>query len=93
MVFKAEGRDPVALFIAIDDSKLWQAMHLRLIADYEQHAQLSVIAVIQRESSVSSKVRIKADNRLDATLRYEDEPNIALQRIALEVFGRQPNGH
>ncbi len=93
MVFLAEGRDPVALFIVTDESKLWQAMHLRLIADYEQHVPLSVVAMLERESAVSSKVRIKADNRLDATPRYEDEPNIAIQRIAAEVLGRQVSVH
>ena len=93
MVFIAEGREPVALFIATDESKLWQAMHLRLIADYEKHVPLSVVAMLERESAVSSKVRIKADNRLDATPRYEDEPKIAIQRIATEVLGRQATVH
>jgi hypothetical protein len=89
MVLRAHGRDPVALFIATDEAKLWQAMHLRFIADYEQHFPLSVVVLLQRESSVSSKVRIKADNRLDATLRYEEEPELAIQRLETEVFGRQ----
>ncbi len=93
MVFVAEGREPVALFIATDESKLWQAMHLRLIADYEKHVQLSVVAMLERESVVSRKVRIKADNRLDATPRYEDEPKAAIHRIATEVLGRQAFVH
>jgi hypothetical protein len=93
MVFLASGRDPVALFIATDESKLWQAMHLRLIADYEKHVPLSVVAILEKENVVSSKVRAKADNRLDAIPRYENEPRAAIQRIVTEVLGRQATVH
>jgi len=89
MVFLAPGRDPVAFFIATDDSKLWQAMHLRLIADYEKHVSLSVVAMLERGDALSAKMRAKADNRLDAIPRYEDEPDAAIQRVATEVLGRQ----
>ncbi|MFC6487538.1 DUF1828 domain-containing protein [Nitratireductor sp. GCM10026969] len=89
MVFYPEHRDPVALFIVTNDSKLWQAMLLRVIADSEKHVPLSVVAVLETDSSVSQKVRLQADNRLDAIPRYRSGPNDAIQRITRVVVGNE----
>ncbi len=89
MVFYPEARDAVALFIATSDSKLWQAMLLRVIADSEKHVPLSVVAVLETDTSVSQKVRIQADNRLDAIPRYKSGPNDTIQRIARVVVGNE----
>ncbi|MES0134762.1 DUF1828 domain-containing protein [Mesorhizobium sp. M0016] len=89
MVFYPEDRDPVALFIATNDSKLWQAMLLRVIADSERHLPLSVVAVLETETSVSQKVRLQADNRLDAAPRYKSGPIDTIQRIARVVVGNE----
>ena len=90
MVFHAPERDPVALFIATEESKLWQAMMLQMLAAHEAKEALVVVALIERQDRLSTKVLAKADNRLDAIPRYEDEPGIALQRIVREVVGRLP---
>ncbi|MCO5161077.1 MAG: DUF1828 domain-containing protein [Mesorhizobium sp.] len=89
MVFYPESRDPVALFIATNDAKLWQAMLLRVIADSERHVPLSVIAVLETETSVSQKVRLQADNRLDAAPRYRSGPLDTIQRITRVVVGNE----
>ncbi len=89
MVFYPNNRDPVALFIATNDAKLWQAMLLRVIADSEKHRPLSVVAVLETENSVSQKVRVQADNRLDATPRYRSGPDDTIQRIARVVVGNE----
>ncbi len=89
MVFFPDGRDPVALFVATNESKLWQAMHLRLIADYEKHFALSVVAVLEADSSLSQKVRVQADNRLDALPRYRNGPADTIQRILRIVVGNE----
>lgn len=89
MVFYAEGRDPVALFLATSEAKVWQATHLRLIADYEFRTPLSIVAMLDTESALSAKVRAQADNRLDAVPRYRSEPRAAIQRVVTEVLGRQ----
>lgn len=89
MVFYPNNRDPVALFIATNDAKLWQAMLLRVIADSERHLPLSVIAVLETETSVSQKVRVQADNRLDAAPRYRSGPSDTIQRIARVVVGNE----
>lgn len=93
MVFWVQGRDPVALFIATDESKLWQAMHLQLVADHEAKESVVVVALLERQDSLSIKTVTKADNRLDAIPRYEDEPKIALQRIVKEVIGKGASLH
>lgn len=89
MVFYPKNRDAVALFIVTNDSKLWQAMLLRVIADSEKHVPLSVVAVLETDNSVSQKVRIQADNRLDAVPRYRSGPNDTIQRIARVVVGNE----
>ncbi len=89
MVFYPENRDPVALFIATNESKLWQAMLLRIIADSEKHVPLSVVAVLETDTSVSQKVRLQADNRLDAVPRYRGGPNDTIQRITRVVVGNE----
>lgn len=89
MVFYPENRDPVALFIATNDAKLWQAMLLRVVADTEKHMPLSVIAVLETETSVSQKVRLQADNRLDAVPRFKSGPSDTVQRITRVVVGNE----
>ena len=88
MVFSVPGRLPVALFIATDESKLWQAMLLQVIANHEAKEEVVVVALLESKDALSSKIITKADNRLDAIPRYEDEPKVALQRIVREVVGR-----
>ncbi|NMG38981.1 DUF1828 domain-containing protein [Chelativorans sp. ZYF759] len=89
MVFYPDKRDPVALFIATNDAKLWQAMLLRIVADSEKHLPLSVIAVLETDTSVTQKVRLQADNRLDAVPRYRSGPSDTIQRIARVVVGNE----
>jgi hypothetical protein len=89
MVFYPVGRDPVALFIATNDAKLWQAMLLRIVADSEKHVPLSVIAVLETDTSVSQKVRLQADNRLDAVPRYRGGPDDTIHRITRVIIGNE----
>ncbi|MCD1645697.1 DUF1828 domain-containing protein [Aurantimonas coralicida] len=93
MVFLPEGRDPVALFIASSEPRIWQAMHLRLTADYEAKIPLSVVAILEADNSVSQKVRTQADNRLDAMPRFKDDQKAAINRVVTTVIGRQPTVH
>lgn len=89
MVFLPLGRDPVALFVATSESKLWQAMHLRLIAEYEKKLSLFVVAVLEADNSLSQKVRVQADNRLDALPRYRNGPADTIQRVVRLVVGNE----
>ncbi|MBA3449322.1 MAG: DUF1828 domain-containing protein [Pseudaminobacter sp.] len=89
MVFFPSGREPVALFIATSESKLWQAMHLRLIAQHQKHFALSVVGVLEADNSLSQKVRVQADNLLDALPRYRNGPADTIQRIVRAVVGNE----
>jgi hypothetical protein len=86
MVITAPGREPVAVFIATEDVRVWQAMHLRLIADLGE-TPMFVAAMLQRDNLITTRVRQLADNRLDAIPRYEAEPDVAIRRITRHVLG------
>lgn len=89
MVLRAKGRDPVALFIATTAPKLHEAIELQFMATYEQRIPLKVIAMIKSNSSISGRVRVRADNRLDAVPQFRSEEAIAVERVAKEVLGWQ----
>jgi hypothetical protein len=81
-----EGQEtPVALFVVNQGEKLWQAMHLKLVAEHEYGTPLSVVALLQSDKIGSSKLRSKADNRLDAVPKWEDDEVAAIGRILREV--------
>jgi hypothetical protein len=87
LVMKAPERDPVALFIATSDKRVYQAMQLQMIAQYEAHLRVVVTAILDTEAAISQSLRQKADNRLDAMPRYRGEEKQAIQRIVREVIG------
>ena len=89
MVLRAKDRDPVALFIATTAPKLHEAIELQFMATYEQRIPLKVIAMIESDSSISGRVRVRADNRLDAVPRFRSEETVAIERVAKEVLGWQ----
>lgn len=93
LTFYPEGRDPVALFIVTSEPKIWQAIHLRMVADHEAHVPLSIMAVLETDNSVTSSLRVQADNRLDAVPRFRNEPQQALKRMVTEIVGRQATVH
>jgi hypothetical protein len=52
-----------------------------------------VLFYLPVNTAITSKVRVQADNRLDAIPRYENDPQGAVQRVVTEVFGRQTTIH
>ncbi|MHC2488922.1 hypothetical protein ACVII0_002714 [Sinorhizobium meliloti] len=93
MVFKAQNREPVALFLANSESKLWQAIHLQMIANYEARTPVSVVAMLENERIGSQKLRTQADNRLDAVPRYQGAQRDAIHRVVVEVLGKPASVH
>lgn len=87
MVIRAEDRDPVALFIATSPTKLHEAIELHLMATHEYPTAIKVIAMLESDNSVPGKVRVRADNRLDAVLRFRSEEKVAMERVQREVLG------
>lgn len=88
MVIEAEGRDPVAVFLAQSSQKVNDAIFLQMAALYEAGERLSVIAMLEAESSVNRHLRQRAANRLTAVPIYRGDEDVAVQRIVREVLGQ-----
>tara|TARA_R100000365_G_C2733330_1_gene63145 strand:- start:409 stop:1191 length:783 start_codon:yes stop_codon:yes gene_type:complete len=87
VVIEAKGRAPVALFIVTNPSRLYQAIQLQMIAQYEVRTDLRVTAMLEHDGSVPAALKQKADNRLDAVPRYLKGERDAIQRIVRESIG------
>lgn len=93
MVLRAQGRAPVALFLAQNTQRVYEAIFLQMAAMYEAKEELSVIALLEYEASISRETRQRAANRLTTVPVYRGDEEAAIQRIALEVLGRQATYH
>jgi hypothetical protein len=83
-----QPRPPVAVFVAVSDARLYEAIFLKLSADYEVSEDCAVVALIEREDTrlVSNRMRQRAHNRLDAVPVYYGEESAAIARIAREAI-------
>lgn len=90
VVLFSDSAAPVAVFIAVSDLRLHEAIYLRMAADLEAKEQCSVVALFDKENSklVSGKLRQRAHNRLDATPVYYNTESEAIARIEREFQER-----
>ena len=89
LVIRAENRDPVAVFFAQSAPRVYDAIILQMAALYEAKQPLSVIALLEAESSVSREMVKRASNRLSAVTFWSGDEVSAIQRIEREVVGAQ----
>jgi len=82
---KADFGRPVALFVVSHNEKIWQAMHLKMLAQYEIRTPLSVVALLHSDKVGTAPLRAKADNRLDAVPKWEGDEMAALGRVLREL--------
>jgi hypothetical protein len=87
LVIRGQNRDPVAVFLAQSGQRVNDAIFLQMSALYEAHRPISVIAMLEADSSVSSKLRQRASNRLSAVPIYRNDEEQAVQRIVREALG------
>ncbi len=80
---------PVALFLVSQNEKLWQAMYLKSEAENED-VPVSVVAVLQKHTTGTDKLRAKASNRLDAVTNWEGDEAAAFGRVLRELEPRYP---
>jgi hypothetical protein len=87
LIIRAAEQPPVAVFIAVSDASLYEAIFLRTIADHEAKIPCSVVALLEKEGTrlVSTRMRQRAQNRLDAVPVYYGEEGAAVTRIAREA--------
>jgi len=81
-----EGRPPLALFFGLSESRIFEALLLQAYAD-KSNVKVSVVALLESESSISKKMRQRAANHLDATPVFRGDELAACARIAREAFG------
>jgi hypothetical protein len=93
LIIQAIGRDPVAVFLAMSEQRVLEAVVAQMAATYEAHSPCSVLALLDKDTSVSRKMRVRASNRLAAMPIFEGDEKAAIQRIELEVLGRQRTVH
>lgn len=87
LLVRAPDRDPVAIFLAPTEQRLLEAVIAQMAAMHEAHIPCSVIALLDKDTSVSKKARTKASNRLSAVTYYEGDESAAITRIQREALG------
>ncbi len=87
LVFQGHNRDPVAVFLAQSAQRVNDAIFLQMAALYEAHKNVSVVAMLEADISVSAKLRQRAANRLSAVPIYRNDEDQAVQRIVREAVG------
>lgn len=86
----APRKTPVAVFVAVSDQRIWEAITMQMAAAYEAKVSCSVVTLIDREGSklTTKKMRQRARSRLSAAPDFYGEEGAAVQRIAQEADRR-----
>lgn len=84
-VLRKVGQKPLALFLARDNEKLWQAMHLQMTADYEIQKPVAIVVLLESGSTGAQKMRDKAANRIAAVTNWKGDEGAAINRILREL--------
>jgi hypothetical protein len=82
---KAGHIKPLALFLAKDNEKLWQAMHLQMTAEYEIKKPVSIVVLLESGNTGSQRMRDKASNRIAALTNWRGDEGAAINRILREL--------
>lgn len=87
VVIRAAGRVPVAVYMTKSDQRFLEALLLQTLANYKDNIPLSVIALLEKPTSVSRNNWIKATNLLAAITVFSEGEGAAVDRIAREALG------
>jgi hypothetical protein len=87
----ARDKTPVAVFVAVSDQRIYEAILMQMAADHEAKVPCSVVSLIDREGSklTTKRMRQRARNRLGAVPEFYGEEAQAIQRIAQEADRRR----
>jgi hypothetical protein len=88
LVIQGPDRDPVAVFLAQSAQRVNDAIFLQMAPLYEAHRNVSVVAMLEEDSSITAKLRQRAANRLSAVPIYRNDEDQAVQRIVREAIGQ-----
>jgi hypothetical protein len=92
LVIRSSHRDPVALFFGSSDLKVYEALLLHACAKYQMNIPCAVVVLLEKDSSISRKNRIRADNTV-VVPRYRDGEKESIGRIVEEAIGQRPMFH
>src|SRR3546814_16967221 len=87
MVLETSNRSPVALFFGTSAQRVNDAVFLQMAALLE-HIDVSVVALLENDNSVSQDLRRRAANRLTTVPVYRRDEADAISRNRREVLGR-----
>jgi hypothetical protein len=93
LLIQATNRTPVAIFLAQSEQRVLEAVVAQMAITYEASANCSIIALLEKDSSISAKMRRHASNRLTALPIFAGDEREAVQRIAREVLGHRTTIH
>lgn len=87
MVLEAANRPPVAIFFGTGTPRVNDAIFLHLTALHEVKQELSVVALLEQDSSIPTELRRRATNRLATVPVFRQDEDAAVARIAREAVG------
>lgn len=93
LMIEAPNRAPVAVYLAMSEQRVLEAVVAQMALTYEVKVDCSIIALLEKDSSVTSRMRQRASNRLAAMPIFDGDEEAAVGRIAREVFGRSVTLH
>jgi hypothetical protein len=86
IVIRAPNRKPVAIFLVMENAKLYEAMLLQTDAELKAKVECTVIALLETDTSVTQRVLKQAMNRV-TPLHYRGDEKTAIARIGREALG------
>lgn len=87
LIIEAAGRAPVAVYLAMSEQKVLEAVIAQMAARHEANIDCAVIALLEKDTSVTKRTLRHASNRLTALPIFEGDEEQAIKRIEREVFG------
>jgi len=92
MGIRAANRAPVAIFLSQTDAHVFEALLLQAYA-LQENIPCSVVALLERNNSISVKTLTRAANHLDALPIFRGSETEAVNRIRREALGTFDSVH
>src|SRR5690606_31583091 len=86
-VLRSGSRTPVALLTGSSPQRVNDAIFLHMAAAYDAKEEVTIVALLESDSTISSELRRRASNRLATVPVYRRDEDQAIARIAQEVTG------
>ncbi|WP_158702942.1 DUF1828 domain-containing protein [Allosphingosinicella vermicomposti] len=81
-VIRHDESPPVAIFLGTSDARVLEALYVQMRAEHEEHLDIKILALLEREKAVTAKVRQQATNRLSGVLHFRGDETGAIGRVA-----------